>query len=167
MARAIQTPIEGPGPAWNLYDNIWDIMKTLSTEQWDQRFVDEIASAKAMKERATVRGKARIHRTVGSFLNAIRKKPIRLPCWKIVIPHLPSRNLQEGMSQLLEGSIYYVVNTPEGGTAAGTNHLFRGTFGYAGTGPHESALIEWFLTKTRGCYFEIRDGDFLLGFMEA
>jgi len=155
----ITTPIEGPGPAWNLYDNIWGIMKTLSTEQWNQRFLDEIAAAKAMKERATVRGKARIHRTVGSFLNAIRNRPIRLPCWKIIIPHL------QGKDQT--GSIYYVVNTPEGGTAAGTNHIFRGTFGYGGTGPHESALIEWFVTKTRNCFFEIRDGDFLLGFMEA
>jgi hypothetical protein len=143
-------------PEWNRYDNIFDVMESQTTEQLNNQFEEAI---RGKPDRHPPRiGKAVFHITLGTFLRAVSGKAMRLPLWKIVIPDLDNQ---------MQGAIYYVVNTIEGGTAAGTNHIFRGTFGYWGTGPHESALIEWFLTKIRGGWFEIRNGDYLLSFLEV
>lgn len=144
-------------PEWNRYDNIFDVIQSQTSEQLNNQFQEAIQRGKGKSRVSRIR-RAVVHHSIETFLRAVRSKAMRVPLWKIVIPDLTNP---------AQGAIYYVVNTPEGGTAAGTNHIFRGTFGYWGTGPHEAALIEWFLTKIRRGWFEIRNGDYLLSFLEA
>jgi len=134
-------------PRHNQHDNIWEIRQDdyPSMEQMQEAF----NTLTAFREQTKVGG-AIIFHDVREFISAVTKQSVRLPIWKIVIPRL------EGHT----GAIYYVADRK------GANLIFRGTYGYYGTGPHESALIEACF-ESRGLYFEVRDGDDLLMFLEA
>jgi len=137
-------------PKHNRFDNIWEIRQTGYPPEHE---VDRIFKTKPRFKRTARLGKARIFddvhhfiRTVGLYLASGRR--VHLPAWKIVVPRL------EGAT----GAIYYIVN------AEPRNLVFRGTFGYYGTGPHESALVEACFERL-GLFFEVRDGDYLLSFI--
>lgn len=94
-------------------------------------------------------GRTIILRDVAAFIQTInRSKSVKIPIWKIVLPRL---------GEWTQGAIYYIVETNNG------NLAFRGTYGYCGTGPHESALVEAYLEKAK-YRLEVRDGDYLLEF---
>lgn len=87
------------------------------------------------------------YHTVEGFLRSIYRLPtFSLPAWKVICPRLDNPKI---------GSIYYIVKSNK------YSHVFRGTYGYSGTGCHESALIEKIFEKNNW-NFAIRDGDYLL-----
>jgi len=133
-------------PEHNKFDNIFEIRK-------DYPHIEEkIAEALVGRLPRPARrvGKALIHDDVESFIRRLRQSNFKLPVWKVVIPDLEQET----------GAIYYVIQG-----VSEWNHIFRGTFGYGGTGPHESALVEEVLDRMN-CMIEVRNGDYLLGFVE-
>lgn len=137
-------------PKHNQYDNIWEIRQSgYPSETQIQEVLEkpyfgtDISSSEVTKV-----GKGLVYRHIENFIRSVLCKTIRLPIWKIVIPNI------NGSS----GAIYYIAECNI------YNLIFRGTFGYWGTGPHESALIEAIFEK-RGLFFEVRDGDYLLNFL--
>jgi len=140
-------------PEHNQYDNIWEIrQKTYSNEDQVQQIIRELRKSQGYDistPDVTQIGDALVFSDVKKFVGCtLGKHFIRLPVWKIVIPRL------EGDA----GSIYYVAETKD------YNYIFRGTYGYGGTGPHESALVEACFEKC-GLSFEVRDGDYLINFL--
>jgi len=133
-------------PEHNKHDNIFEIRKIYP------HIDDAIAQAIVGKVPRSPRrvGNALIHDHVESFIRRIRQGNFKLPVWKIVIPDLEQEN----------GVIYYVLQETQG-----SNNIFRGTYGYGGTGPHESALVEEVLIRMN-CTIEVRNGDYLLGFIK-
>ena len=137
-------------PKHNAFDNIWEIRKSRGfltrcedflreVERIPERVVDEARSYMLsyiyyLTPEAWVR----------SLINRIS---VKLPIWKILIPDVPGASV---------GAIYYIFKDEKG-----VAHLFRGTFGYGGCGPHESAMIEEFLER-KGYPIELRGGDYLL-----
>ena len=75
----------------------------------------------------------------------------KVPAFKVVIPCGET------------GANYYVV---EGKTVTNENVIayFRGTYGYGGSGPHQSALVEKFFELIH-LKLETRCGDYLLGLL--
>jgi len=136
-------------PKHNRFDNIWEIRQTGYPSE---RQIEEVLKKKAWFKRTYKIGKAKMFDSVHHFIYTVaRKSKIHLPIWKIVIPRL-------GRGQSRVGAIYYIVRTEKEAL------IFRGTYGYFGTGPHESALIEAAFEKL-GFPFEVRDGDYLLSFL--
>jgi hypothetical protein len=91
------------------------------------------------------------------------RRAIKLPIWKILVPDLPPP--EKGKT----GAVYYIVQTIRyraGGVEKLQSLLFRATFGYYGTGPHEAALIEEVFERQH-LPLELRSADYLLGFLEA
>jgi len=133
-------------PEHNKLDNIFEIRKA-----W-KGIEDRISEAMVGRVPRQPRrvGNALIYDDVEAFIRRIRQGNITLPIFKILMPELDFNS----------GSIYYVVRGMEG-----SNHIFRGTFGYGGTGPHESALVEEVLERMN-CMIELRSGDYLLSFIE-
>jgi len=135
-------------PEWNRYDNIFEVMQNQTVEQLNDQLREAFDKAKHKhKHNAQVV----LHHDIECFLTAVHSIEVRLPLWKIVIPEL---------DQPSHGAIYYVVET-----VRHEKHIFRGTFGYFGSGPHESALVEYLMTRVRHCWFEVRSGDYLMGFL--
>jgi len=61
------------------------------------------------------------HLSPGSFLWSLLDEPeIKLPVWKILTPRPGTR----------QGAIYYIADGKH------RLHVFRGTYGYSGIGPH-------------------------------
>lgn len=138
-------------PKHNQYDNIWEIRQTgYPHKEMFERCTKPVQVIDISTPDVTQIGGAYIFRDVEKFIHAIlQKHGVSLPIWKIVIPRLDAKT----------GAIYYIAEIK-----GGVNHVFRGTFGYGGTGPHESALIEACFEKF-GLYFEVRDGDYLINFL--
>jgi hypothetical protein len=139
-------------PRHNQYDNIWEIRQSgyPTTEQIKELLEKPYAGTDISGSEVQAIGKGLIYRHVEAFIRTVLlKRSIKLPIWKIVIPSLETKS----------GAIYYIVCCDDG------NFGFRGTFGYWGTGPHESALIETIFEQHK-LYFEVRDGDYLLNFFE-
>jgi len=148
-------------PEYDKYDNIAEIKAKhpVSAEE-----LERIMKGKAMM----FKGGSRIRKTF--YVNncnyfiylahrMLRKGGIKLPIWKIVVPDLDRTH---------QGSIYYIVQGER------RNLMFRGTFGYWGTGPHEAAKIEQFFELMFGhsdvsgnivAPIEVRSGDYLLSFL--
>lgn len=143
----------GEKPDHNKYDNIWEIRQSRSPELWMDDF--KRALEKPIDEgRVEKIGLARIYDLVENFVRTIaRAKQINLPVFKVITGRL------EGGT----GAIYYVAKVD------GTNCIFRGTYGYGGTGPHESAFVEFVLEKKGivGQLIEVRGGDYLLNFLRG
>ena len=141
-------------PKHNEFDNIWEIRESgYPTKEQIQEIINDTTYMGTDISAPEVKniGKAVIYREVENFIKTVlRKRSIRLPVWKIVIPSLTTNS----------GAIYYIVTYDDG-----YNFVFRGTFGYWGTGPHESALIEA-IFENYGLQFEVRDADYLLQFFE-
>jgi len=134
-------------PEHNQFDNIYELrMKN----DYGQRTLAEILEGRRplLVDEIELRPSKRIvdHRTPESFIGRIlRLGRFKHPLWKVVCPRPRGET----------GAIYYIVD------AIDTVHIFRGTYGYMGTGPHQSALIEEFM-ETHGLRLELRDGDYLL-----
>ena len=137
-------------PKHNRYDNIYEIRQTgYPSEEQFLEATKRVQVIDISTRDVTQIGRGLIFRDVRKFIHSVLQKGgIRLPIWKIVIPRL------EGHT----GAIYYVAEGKD------YNRIFRGTFGYGGTGPHESALIEACFEE-HGLFFEIRGGDYLLNFL--
>jgi len=146
-------------PEYNKYDNIWQIKK---------EHPEPIENIKAYMEGKTkhglritfFKGGSRVKNTykvrhAPYFIHLVwriaKKLGIELPIWKAVCPDLDRPD---------QGSIYYIVHyrTKKGKDRA---LMFRGTYGYWGTGPHESALIEQFFEHLKWP-IEVRGPDYLL-----
>jgi len=72
---------------------------------------------------------------------------VKLPVFKVVVPCGST------------GANYYIVNGERFGKEVIA--FFRGTYGYAGTGPHQSAFIEKFFKLFR-YPMQTMSGDYLL-----
>jgi len=74
---------------------------------------------------------------------------LEVPIWKVIIP-----GIRDGMISYT-GANYYIMRSPK------KIVFFRGTYGYGGTGVHQSAFIEKALKMLR-LPIDERDGDYLL-----
>lgn len=136
-------------PEHNRYDNIYEIrMEHKYGERALKQFFEELRHVESDYFVLRPRKPVFYHKEPESFLKALTKG-FHAPVWKIVIPRLEEPHT---------GSIYYIARTDD------AIHVFRGTFGYWGVGPHQSALIEEFLDRL-GVPVEVRDGDYLLGLL--
>jgi len=133
-------------PEHNKFDNIFEIRS--KPFGWEDRIAEAMVGRVPRQPRRV--GNALIHDDVESFVRRIRQGRFLLPVVKILMPELDFNS----------GSIYYVLRGKDE-----PNHIFRGTFGYGGTGPHESALVEEVLERMN-CMMELRSGDYLLSFIE-
>lgn len=139
-------------PEWNSFDNIWEIRQKhpVSPEELERIIKGNAFPYKWDLEFATKIGDTYLIDTVDFFIHLIAKtKRIRLPVWKVVCPRLDNP---------AQGAIYYIIKGEK------DNLMFRGTYGYWDTGPHESAKIEQFL-ETLKLPIEVRDGDYLLSLL--
>jgi len=137
-------------PQHNKYDNIFKIrQKGYPTEE---QLAEALRDPKGQvgKIRYTELGRGVIMHDIEAFLQRMARGNIKLPIWKILCPSLN----REG------GAIYYIFEDLDYHSFA-----FRGTYGYWGTGCHESAMIEA-LAEKLGLQFEVRDGDYLLNFFQ-
>jgi len=133
-------------PSWNKYDNIWEIRQSgyPSIEK-----IERVLTTRPNPYPILRLGRGRIYTDVEHFIfDVTHTRPISLPLWKIILPKLDRRNV---------GVIYYVA------ASKSKNLLYRATYGYWGTGPHESALIEACFEKI-GFSFDVRCGGYLLNF---
>jgi hypothetical protein len=136
-------------PDHNRYDNIWEIRQRYPSAELLKEATSKVKAAEISADDFLKIGRALIFHDVKKFIRGVlQKRMIRLPIWKIVVPRLNGKS----------GAIYYIACGED------YNRVFRGTFGYCGTGPHESALIEAAF-EAYELYFEVRDGDYLLGFL--
>ena len=136
-------------PEHNRYDNIWEIRQRYPGQELLKEVTSKVQVTEILSEDVLQIGKALVFHDVKKFIRGVlQKRMIRLPIWKIVVPRLSAKT----------GAIYYIACGED------YNRIFRGTFGYCGTGPHESALIEAAFEAYELC-FEVRDGDYLLGFL--
>jgi len=136
-----------PKPEWNKFDNIWEIRQTYKLAKQE---VLTILGGKRpyCRELPVHLGRALIFRHVEGFIFAVsQQKKFELPVWKILCPDLEQRD---------KGAIYYVVRAPIG------NFVFRGTYGYRGVGPHQSALVETYFHEILGASFAVRDADYFI-----
>lgn len=89
--------------------------------------------------------------TAEDFVRYIDKRlrAIKIPVYKVVIPCGAI------------GANYYIV---EGVSREEKDTIvfFRGTYGYGGQGPHESAFVETYFNKILGIKMKILCGDYLL-----
>jgi len=99
-------------------------------------------------------GKGRMFYDPIYFVKKVAKlRSFRLPIWAFIAPLTPEKSTV--------GAIYWAVDNPNGRDEI---WLTRTTFGYGGTGPHQSAVILEFFEK-RGIPIEARTGDYLLRFL--
>ena len=133
-------------PEHNKYDNIWEIRKK-----------GNLVLTKTMNRLEPRRLKFYEARDPETFLWAIIKsQSFHLPIWKVVVP-----NLDE--PRTMSGAIYYIVRLVKDERKKMV--MFRGTFNYGGSGPHQSALIEEYLSAVN-YPIEVRSADYLLGMLE-
>lgn len=140
-------------PEHNKYDNIFEIRQ----ERQDSlmyKIEDELRRGD-IDDYFPIKEGIYYYRSLGGFFKRVllfmTDKGIDLPVLKIVCPHL-EWNI---------GAIYYIVRHDKTRERA----VYRGTYGYRGTGCHESACIEEFLHRikiTPSC-IKLLDADRLLG----
>lgn len=130
-------------PDHNKYDNIWEIAQSygkhaLKYIDWNSEPRGQIAEL----------AKPIIFLSTGEdFVKALFKLDIiKLPIWKVLIP-TPENPC--------EGAIYYIAETED------FTYVFRGTYGYYGSGPHQSAIVEVAIADLK-LPVELRGGDYLL-----
>jgi len=88
------------------------------------------------------------------FVKKVAKlRSFRLPIWAFIAPLTPEKSTV--------GAIYWAVDNPDGRDEI---WLTRTTFGYGGTGPHQSAVILEFFERLGG-RIEVRSVDCLLGWL--
>jgi len=133
-------------PEHNRFDNIFEIRQTILSQQVNG-FLSNLQTHIINQDRVTEIGGALIYCDVKDFIHATLSSKTKLPIWKIVIQRLDGNT----------GAIYYISESEN------YNRIFRGTFGYGGTGPHQSAWIESCFEKFN-LPFEVRGGDYLLNF---
>jgi len=80
------------------------------------------------------------------LVKAVTTNIVRRPVWKIVCPDVETART---------GANYYIVETHD------AVYVFRGTYGYSGTGPRESALVEKALEYHK-IPIEVRSADYML-----
>ena len=141
-------------PKHNQFDNIYEIR---NSPGFKARFRDFLRNVEKMSPERFV---DEAHRTTLIYYyyltpeawirSLISRASVSLPIWKILVPDSPSSTV---------GAIYYIFKD-----SSGVAHVFRGTYGYGGCGPHESACIEEFLEKS-GYPIELRGGDYLLNIL--
>ena len=161
-------------PSHNVFDNIWQIRKSgYPTEGQVREFLDLGKKGVGLPnkcDRAVQIGNGLLFDDEAQFVHSVlRALSIRLPVYKIVIPRMTvSSTAGEWQKQ---GTLYYCVSGefpvdlrlwPKFPMDT-TNIVFRGTYGYGGSGPCASAMIETIFAK-RQYQIELRDGDYLLGF---
>ena len=142
-------------PGWNIDELKARVSKRLPTPE-------DVIKARYDYVRLTVRKSSQppgyrdkvtifYHMTPESWLRAlVTAAAVKLPLWRVITPWGS------------DGAVYYVFYDEEDRV-----HVFRGTYGYGGCGPHQSALIEAFIDRyLGGLYFENRDGDYLLGLLK-
>ncbi|MCD6593127.1 hypothetical protein J7L00_03485 [Candidatus Bathyarchaeota archaeon] len=138
-------------PKHNRFDNIWEIRKSRGFETRFGDFLRDVKMLSLERFKRDVRSNMLTYvyyLTPESWVRSLTSKSsVSLPIWKILIPDVPGASV---------GAIYYIFKD-----AMGVAHVFRGTYGYGGSGPHESALIEEFLERN-GYPIEFRGGDYLL-----
>ena len=140
-------------PKHNRFDNIWEIRRSPG---FRTRFGDFLRDVERLDPERFVNEARRTtltyyyYLTPEAWIRALISRRVQLPVWKILIPDSPEAKI---------GAIYYVFKD-----SSGMAHVFRGTYGYGGSGPHESAFIEEFLSKT-GYTLELRGGDYLLNIL--
>jgi len=127
-------------PEHNQFDNIWEIRQSYPhIESWI-----ELDLKKAKGEGIERIGNANICYYIEDFLKTlVSAKRIELPVYKILFPSEEGKRI---------GHIFYVAKCDD------VYHIFRGTYGYGGTGPHESARVEHLLEKI-GLSIDLRYGD--------
>lgn len=102
----------------------------------------------------TPRTLIKYHKTVESFIYSVLiSKTIKLPVFRVFTP-----------IDNYTGAVYYIIKTLDEQNRT-VIHVFRGTYGYYGSGPHDSAVIEEFLDEM-DLIPENRSGDYLLGLLE-
>jgi hypothetical protein len=137
-------------PSHNQYDNIWEIRTRppgYPPQDW-LRKVQKGPPDLPHEEDLTKVGRGLLFSHVEDFCRALLFTQIKLPVWKIVIPPRDKGS----------GAIYYIAENTKG-----QSYCFRGTYGYAESGPHEAAKIEAIL-EARGLTVALRSGDYLLQF---
>lgn len=143
-----------PKPQHNKYDNIHEIRMMMPKGT----VTDVVDSEVRLPKRTERIGRAVLYGSVGHFVRDIlRRHEMSLPAWKIVLSHLGTPD---------KGDIFYVAEVKlRKDSKEYTPLIFRGTFGYLGTGPHESACVEE-VFDNMGIPLELRgDGDILLSFI--
>lgn len=133
-------------PKHNRYDNIWEIR----SEGYPTK--SQLADAIAYRPRlgdimSYAGGRILCYRSEEAFCSTLIRGRFKLPIWKVILPE-PNASM---------GIIYYAAEDAEGRL-----HLFRGTYGYRGVGPHQSAFIEAFIEDVLGLSPELRGGDLLI-----
>ncbi|MEM2189376.1 MAG: hypothetical protein QXG35_08630 [Nitrososphaerota archaeon] len=136
-------------PSHNRYDNIWEVRQSGYPNDSE---VERCLKRGDAMDYVEIGNGIRYYSSAEGFLKAVLSQGcIKLPVWKVLCPRLDNKKV---------GSIYYIVKDCDG-----KRHVYRATYGYWGTGPHEAALIEHVL-ESRGLTFEVRDGDYLLGLLD-
>jgi hypothetical protein len=131
-------------PKHNKYDNIFEIRQKIDNPA---KLIDDLLE-KDVTLRFTRAGKAVIVHDLSDFLKHLVDGMYRIPITKVLIPELDGKS----------GSIYYVLEKTNN-----KNYIFRGTYGYAGTGCHESALVEAACDILK-IPIELHSGDILIRF---
>jgi len=83
---------------------------------------------------------------------------IQLPIWKVIVPGIRDGKVED------TGANYYIVK----GEWRNIDSIiiFRGTYGYAGAGCHQSAFVEYVLREIFKFPIKERSGDHLLSLLE-
>ena len=138
-------------PKHNAFDNIYEIRRTPGFEVRFEDFLKDVSLERLGENARTYMLTYIYYLTPEAWIKSlISKARVSLPIWKILIPDSPSSTI---------GAIYYIFKDEKG-----VAHVYRGTYGYGGCGPHESALIEEFLERN-GYPIELRGGDYLLNIL--
>jgi len=122
----------------------------------EKKLADWLSRAYGYSKKTRRIGKARIfYDPVYVVKKVAELRSFRLPIWAIITPSTPE--------ETSHGAIYWVVESPNREDEV---WLVRTTYGYAGTGPNQSAIILEFFEKLRAP-IEVRSADYLLGFLGA
>lgn len=143
-------------PTWNKYDNIWEIRQTSNLKIRLNEILTKKSSLAGSSIGQRIGQKAFLYDNVEDFICCLaEEKKVSMPLWKVICPDL------EGSS----GAIYYIARAMLDRSMLKEIHVFRGTYGYTGSGCVESALVEEYCTR-KGMWFEVRSGDYLLTILE-
>jgi len=142
-------------PEHNKYDNIWEIRREYFSHGYDP--LEEAVKRGKLRRKGyptwTRLGRTRVYHHVEDFLKAVlHQRRIKLPVYKVLAPM--------EVRETDVGAIYYFVVCDK------YNLCFRGTYGYGGTGPHESALVEELFDRI-GLPVELRSADFIITLLQV
>jgi len=136
--------------------SLYDHLNTLREGYAEQELEEILSNRKVGINRTYHRvGRACIFPDPEYFVQQVAKlERIDIPIFAIITPFTLDKNSP--------GAIYWVVQKPDG---RDENWLTRTTYGYGGTGPHQSAVILELFERSK-TPIEVRTGDYLLGFLE-